>query len=116
MGESTSVNQSYNKPAKATRQTHSGVDWVLIGVVVGLTLFGLLMVYSAGPKFAKEIGSPADYFLKRQMVWAALAQSPPFSSAGSLTSFYQRITVPMMLVTMILLVTVGVPGRYHPRL
>lgn len=64
MGASAFVNQAQIK-AKTSRQSAQGLDWVLIGVTVGLTLFGLLMVYSAGMKFAKDLDLATDYFIIR---------------------------------------------------
>src|SRR5579862_2616975 len=45
------------------------IDYLLLAAVLGLLLFGLLMVYSAS-QFA-VIGSPA-YWFKRQLLWAVL--------------------------------------------
>ena len=51
-----------------SRQLQS--DKVLFGAVVGLVLFGALMVYSASAVMAADRYSSGDYFLLRQLAWA----------------------------------------------
>lgn len=46
-------------------------DKVLFGVVVGLVLFGALMVFSASAVMAQEKFGSSYYFLFRQLAWAA---------------------------------------------
>lgn len=111
MGESTFVNQTraQTRPAQAARAVKNrrqGVDWILIAVTIALTLFGLVMVYSAGPKVAQLGNNPDDYYLKRQLLWAVIS----FIAAGILSyipyRLYIRLTVPMMFVTLLSLVAV----------
>ena len=90
MGQSSFVNPVRVRPTQqAHKKTNAAVskqgtmDWILIGVVIGMTLFGLLMVYSAGPKTAMSIGMPSDYFLQRQVyMGAGQPGSPRVFSAG----------------------------------
>jgi cell division protein FtsW len=46
-------------------------DKILFGAVVGLVLFGALMVFSASAVMAADRYGTADYFLLRQLAWAA---------------------------------------------
>ena len=86
-----------------TSGANQGIDWILVGLVVGMTLFGLLMVYSAGTKFAQEIGSAqeirnaTDYFLKRQAIWAVVGLAAIFILSRFNYHIYQRLTVLMMV-------------------
>ena len=48
------------------------VDTVLLAVVLGLTLFGVVMVYSASAVLAEKNYGSQFYFLIRQGVWAVL--------------------------------------------
>lgn len=107
MGASTFVNQAQIK-AKTSRQPVQGVDWVLMGVVVGLTLFGLLMVYSAGMKFAKDLDLATDYFIVRQSIWAAVGVLVVVILSLINYHFYQRFSVLMMIITIIMLFTVAI--------
>ena len=47
-------------------------DKILLGTVVGLTLFGALMVFSASAVMATERFRSGHYFLIRQLAWAGL--------------------------------------------
>jgi cell division protein FtsW len=109
MGEGTFVKQtSYQAVRPARREHAAGLDWVLVGVVAGLTLFGLLMVYSAGPKFALAIDKKPDFFLIRQVIWAVVGIVAAVVFSRIPYQIYKRLTVPMMAVTVILLVLVAV--------
>jgi cell division protein FtsW len=88
-----------------------GIDWILIGVVVGMTLFGLLMVYSAGTKFASEIGLPTEYFLTRQAIWAVAGLVSIFVFSRIDYHIFQRLTVLMMGGTLLMLVAVVILGN-----
>ncbi len=113
MGENTFVNRSANRtnrPVAVTQpaaRTRGSIDWLLIGIVVGLTLFGLLMVFSAGPKFAREIDRPTDYFLKRQLLWAGISLVAMVILSRIPYRYYKSLTVPIMAVTIIMLAVVA---------
>ncbi len=97
-GEASSGAES-SKEAAFTRQAvrgRAGVDWLLVGSSVGLTLFGLVMVYSAGPKFAPE----PDYFLWRQMLWAGVGLVVAAVLWRIDYHWLRRLSVIMILVTL----------------
>ena len=111
MGESTFVGQPvWNGASRQLRAVRQGLDFILIGVVVALTLFGLLMVYSAGPKFASYMKMPADFFLLRQLMWAGVGLVA--IAIATLVNYhvYQKLTVLMMIITLVLLAIVMVTG------
>jgi len=100
MGESTFVNQSNLRGASSQlRNVRQGIDFVLLGVTVALTLFGLLMVYSAGPKFAVFAEKPPDFFLIRQLLWAGVGMIAVGITAFFDYHFYRKLSVWMMLAT-----------------
>jgi cell division protein FtsW len=125
MGTNSFVNQSRVRAAQRDSQapgpqatgprppavksfSRQGFDWVLIGVVAAMTMFGLLMVYSAGPKFAMSIGQDKDYFLIRQAMWAVFGLAVAAGLSFFNYHFYRRVSVLMMVGTIIaLLVAVG---------
>lgn len=110
MGESTFVNQ-VNVRSRTTSQARHGMDWILVSVAAGLLLFGLLMVYSAGPKFALANGSPADYFVKRQLMWAAVGVVAAIILSRINYHFYQRLAVLMIIGTIIALIASAALGN-----
>lgn len=100
MGESTFVNQSNLRGASSQlRNVRQGIDFILLGVTVALTLFGLLMVYSAGPKFAVFAEKPPDFFLIRQLLWAGVGMVVVGITAFFDYHFYRKLSVWMMLAT-----------------
>jgi cell division protein FtsW len=106
MGTSSYVNQAFVRP-KMT-QKHPKTDWILIGVALGLTLFGLLMVHSAGPKFAMAIDLPYDFFLKRQALWAGVGLIGVLILSRFPYQYYKRLTVLMLAITLIGLILTSI--------
>lgn len=111
MGTGTFVNQPLQRSiSRRFRAVRTGIDFILVGVVIALVLFGLLMVYSAGPLFAALLKQNADFFLIRQSMWALLG----FVGAGVLMfldyHFYKRFTLLIMGGTIALLLAVIVIG------
>lgn len=113
MGESTLINRSFDRSSqpeaksKPAGRVRVSIDWVLVGVVIGLTLFGLLMVFSAGPKYAREIDRPTDYFVNRQLIWAVLGLVAMAVLSRFPYRYFKYLTVPIMAGTIILLVLVA---------
>lgn len=100
MGESTFINHSNLRGASSQlRNVRQGIDFVLLGVTVALTLFGLLMVYSAGPKFAVFAEKPSDFFLIRQLLWAGVGMIAVGITTFFDYHFYKKLSVWMMLAT-----------------
>jgi len=109
------VSQAFTRPAEPAKTSKKsgakqGMDWILIGLVVTITLFGLLMIYSAGPKYAQETGLDTEYFLTRQAIWAVLGVVAIFVLSRIDYHIFQRFTVPMMVVTLLMLGFVVVFG------
>jgi cell division protein FtsW len=67
---SWAVRQLNWKRRQASREL--AVDKVLLALALGLTLFGLTMVYSASAMLAEKRYGSQFYFLTRQAIWAAL--------------------------------------------
>jgi cell division protein FtsW len=119
MGTSTFVNQTHTRAAShsggmrgsSSTISRRGMDWILFGVVIGMTLFGLLMVYSAGTKFANEIGLPPEYFLIRQAIWAGAGLVTIFVFSRLDYHIFQRLTVLLMGGTLLMLLAVIIMGN-----
>lgn len=92
------------------RSSRVGIDWILVGTIFGLILFGLIMVYSAGPKFAMALELSTDYFLQRQLMWAVAGLIVMFIAARFDYHWLRRLSVLMMIGTLGLLAAVAVIG------
>ena len=109
MGEAAFINQDVNRrAARSLSLGRFGLDYILLGVTIALVLFGLLMVYSAGPLTAAQMGESPDFFVIRQIVWAVIGV---VGIIGMLLIDYhilRRFSVIMMLVSLALLVFVEI--------
>ena len=113
MGEPTAVNsnEKFSRQAKAVKSLRLGLDVPLLLAVISLMVFGLLMVYSASWGPSLEIGDDPAYFFTNQLRWAVLG------SLGmvvvSLIDYhrFQRLVVPMMVVTLGMLIAVLITGE-----
>lgn len=90
-------------------QVHSQ-DFILLGVVVFLSLFGLLMVYDSSQVEAFADFGDKYHFAKQQVMWVILG----FSSMTFFSFFdyhrLQKIALPLLLFSFLLLLLVFVPG------
>jgi cell division protein FtsW len=112
MGTRTFVNErvSFSRKKVASR----GMDIPLILVVIALSVFGLIMLYSASYDFSfNEYGS-ATYMFVRQVRWLALGVVMAFALSLFDYHNWRRIVVVVMLGTIGLLVAVAVINE--PRL
>ena len=112
MGESSFVNKkSMAAPAARPRRVErAGIDWPLLAVTIALTLFGLLMIYSASPKFVQltvEGEADGSYYMVRQSGWLFVSLIAMFVASRFPYRLFQRFTVLMMGVTIVLLIVVA---------
>ncbi len=93
------------KPAKQPRPLHIGWDVPFVLSIASLIVFGLLMVYSASWNYSLQItnGTSTSYILNRQLMWAGLGIVVAIGFSFIDYHLYQRIVLPMMLVTLGLL-------------
>ncbi|MDO8498824.1 MAG: putative lipid II flippase FtsW [bacterium] len=86
------------------------VDLVLLGLVVFLSLFGLLMVYDASQFEAFRDFGDKYYYIKQQVFWVVLG----FGALGFFSFFdyhrLQKLAIPFFLFSLLLLLMVFVPG------
>lgn len=88
-------------------------DLALFWAVTALTLFGLVMVYSASIAFADEsraTGGSAHYFLVRQMVFVLVGAAVAWGALRVPMRVWQSLTPWLFLLGVALLVLVLVPG------
>ena len=88
------------------RPSEVGIDRVLCASVLILAAFGCVMIFSAGAVFAGKKYNDAFYFLKRELVYAALGLIA-FSVATRIDyRAYRRLAYPLLITSILLLAAV----------
>ncbi len=106
MAERSFVKNSTPFSAKAQRSLHVRFDLPLLLTVVTLTLFGLLMVYSASWKYSMDMKLPPTFMLVRQVMWVLLGGAAAITLSFIDYHRFQIFLMPMMAVTAALLLAV----------
>jgi len=83
-----------------------GFDMPLLVVVVALTIFGLIMLYSSSWDFSLGAYGDATYMFNRQLMWLGLGLVIAIILAFFDYHHWRKLVVPIMGVTIILLVAV----------
>ncbi|MBI4589884.1 MAG: putative lipid II flippase FtsW [Candidatus Rokubacteria bacterium] len=84
-------------------------DMWLFGVVVALVSIGVVMVYSASAIVAADRFRDPYFFLKKQLFWALLGFGCLWAAMTLDYRSLQRIVVPLLVLSLVLLVLVLVP-------
>ncbi|MCE1251987.1 MAG: FtsW/RodA/SpoVE family cell cycle protein [Anaerolineae bacterium] len=107
-----------NQKLRNMRQTGSTghaffteLDLVLLLIVAILLVIGLLMVYSSSWNFGVINGFDPAYILNRQVMWVGLGIVASLVLSRIDYHKYQRLAVPMILVTLLLLLVVLIVGN-----
>lgn len=87
-----------------------GYDLVLLLMVVALTSFGVVMIYSASSVMAAKNYQDGAFFLKRQGVFALIGFTIAAVTMRIDYHIWQKLAVPLLFVSLILLVLVLIPG------
>ncbi|MCL4366880.1 putative lipid II flippase FtsW [Patescibacteria group bacterium] len=91
-------------------QKTSKMDFVLLGTVLILSLFGLLMVYDVSQVQAFQNLGDKYYFIKQQIVWALLGYVALLFFSMLDYHILEKIALPAFVISVILLLLVFVPG------
>jgi cell division protein FtsW len=86
------------------------VDPVLLGIVLSLTAFGVVMVYSASAVYATQKFGSATYFLRRDLLWTAMGLSAMAFSIRTDFSRYRKYAYPMLGLAIFMLAAVLIAG------
>jgi cell division protein FtsW len=85
-------------------------DYLLALVTIGLTLFGLLMIYDTSVVVAFEQFNDKFWFLKNQAVWALIGVTGGFILSNiNYRTWYQLSSI-LILITIGMLILVLIPG------
>ena len=85
-------------------------DYLLLASTIALLVLGTLMVYSASFVVAHNDFNDDTYFLTRQLIWIAIGGVGLFGAARIDYRRWRKLTLPIMIGCITLLVLVLVPG------
>ena len=86
------------------------LDKVLLILTLGLTLFGVLMVYDASIVEAYNLFNDKYYFLKQQLIWFTLGFISLIITSRLPLLWLKKIAPIALLISIILLILVLIPG------
>ena len=106
----TARSQGANKQLRKTKLTKTGFDFGFLITVITLLALGLLMVFSASYPSAYYYYNDGLYFIKRQLLWAALGTAAMIFTAGFDYRRYKKLAFPILVASFLLLVLVLLVG------
>lgn len=86
------------------------IDKGLLFVVLGLVVFGVVMVFNASVAEAQRFFGDEYFFAKRQIVWAFFGFLGLFVFSKIDYKLYEKLSLPLFLAAVFLLVLVFIPG------
>ena len=95
------------------RRPASPPDWVLIVSVMALVFIGLIFVFSSSFAISQELHGNTRYFALRQLIGAGIGLLAFVLLARIDYRIWQRLSSPIIWVSLLLLAAVLVPGIGH---
>lgn len=95
---------------KIVARTRGGMDKRFLIIVVLLLAFGSIMVFSAGFVFASKRLGDSFYFIKRQLIYAAIGVLIMILLANIDYALLKRYALPIFIISYVLLLVVLIPG------
>ena len=92
------------------RAQRSGVDKPLLLTVLGLLIFGVVMVFNASLVDAIKNHGDKFFYIRRQTIWMVLGLTACYFFSNLPYKLLERFAKPIMISTFILLVAVLIPG------
>jgi len=83
-------------------QEPESIDRLLFAIVIGLVLFGVVMVYSASAPVAEQLKNDRSYFLIRQSIWALAGISAMLVVMHIDYRLYKRSEIMVLLLVLCL--------------
>lgn len=83
---------------------------ILFLIGLGLSIFGLLMIYDASAVSAYENFADPYHFLKRQLIWLFISLAASLVCSRINYSFWLRLARPLALLSLFFLIIVLIPG------
>ena len=100
----TNIKNNFSKSRIFTKEKK--VDRIFLLVVILVTLYGSLMVFSAGTAYAETRYGDSLYFVKRQAVWLAIGFCVMYITSQVKLSFFKKYTPHLYIASLGLLVLV----------
>ena len=85
-------------------------DAVFLIIVLLLTLYGTIMVFSAGVAYAEKRYDDTYYFVKKQAIWILLGVAAMLSTSKVSINTYKKFTPHLYAITIALLILVLIIG------
>ncbi|MGG7163974.1 stage V sporulation protein E [Clostridium ihumii] len=91
---------------RKTKKRLGEIDFVLFAIILTLTSFGVLMVYSASSYSAAFNSNNAEFYLWKQLSWAVIGTIAMIITMNIDYHIYKKHTGKLMILTIILLLLV----------
>ena len=95
------------------RRPASPPDWVLVGAVLALVFIGLIFVFSSSFAISQELHGNTRHFAIRQLIGAGIGLTAFILLARVDYRIWQRLSSPIIWVSLLLLAAVLIPGIGH---
>lgn len=92
------------------KEKKSSFDGILFATVIVLSLFGLIMIFSASAPSAFSLYGDSFYFVKKQLLWTILGFGVLFFCSSFDYRKYKKLSVAIYILNIILLIAVLVIG------
>lgn len=111
MNAQVNKRQTTKRQLTRTRLTKNGFDFGFLLTVIILLALGLIMVFSSSYPYAYYYFNDGLYFIKKQLMWAAVGAIAMVFTANFDYRNYKRLAFPILAVSFILLLAVLVVGK-----
>ncbi len=105
-----SVSLRRNKKKDGLPSENKRFDAVFLIAVILITLYGTIMVFSAGYAYAYARYGDALYFVKKQTIWLLIGFAVMYFASNIKPSVYEKYTVYLYAATIVLLILVLIIG------
>lgn len=95
---------------KFSKQSYKSTDYILAGIVLFLTIFGVVMVYNTSVIIAFETFNDKYWFFKNQAVWALIGVVFAYIVSNINYHVWKQFGPLLLTINIILLVLVLIPG------
>jgi len=95
---------------KLSQQSYQTADYVLAGIVIFLTIFGVVMVYNTSVIIAFKTFKDKYWFFKNQAIWALIGVFFAYLVGNINYKVWKQFSPLLLTINLVLLVFVLIPG------